>query len=125
MTLNVADDALHEIRGNYGPVGEEQEFLFEVNATEALHMTYTRDGQGLLAVGQSHTGQISLLGLGADGKIKGRRSLGAINSYRPEAIISTADGGAAVLATTWVAARFPQVAFFKLSPEEVRALVGG
>lgn len=55
----------------------------------------------------------------SNGEFIGSRYLGFSNPFEISSIVSTADGGLAVVGTTYVAGRFPRICLFKLSNEEV------
>ncbi len=55
----------------------------------------------------------------SNGEFIGSRYLGFSNPFEIASIVSTSDGGLAVVGTTYVAGRFPRICLFKLSNEEV------
>ena len=55
----------------------------------------------------------------ATGELIDSQFLGFSNPFEINSFSRTSDGGMAVLATTFVAGRFPRIVIFKLSPQEL------
>jgi len=56
------------------------------------------------------------------GDLRGVKYLGFVNPYELSSITQTADGGLAVIGTTYVAGRFPRVCLFKIGPVDLEAM---
>jgi hypothetical protein len=55
----------------------------------------------------------------ADGKLLATKNVASTNPVNIAGLISTSDGGLALLAQTYVAGRFPRVAIFKIAPGDI------
>jgi hypothetical protein len=55
----------------------------------------------------------------ADGKLVATKNLASTNPVNIAGLISTSDGGLALLAQTYVAGRFPRIAIFKIAPGDI------
>lgn len=83
------------------------------------------DGENYILYGSdSRSKQIVLyLYKESDGSFIGSKYLGFSNPFELASMRTTEDDGLAVLGTTYVAGRFPRICLFKLSPEELRAML--
>lgn len=72
--------------------------------------------------GKSHNNQLVLLAYNGP-KLLNKTFLGSGNPYEVAELINTSDGGVAIAANTFVGSRFPRIAFFKLSKEQVDELL--
>ena len=89
----------------------------KVNAAEkstVIYGTETKNGQ-ILLLAYSQTDQ----------ELLGSRYLGFGQPYQMADFAKTVDGGLIVLASTQVTGRFPRLALFKLSKQDLEMLVGG
>lgn len=74
----------------------------------------------LLYASHTRRRQIALYGYNpGTGEFLGSRYLGFSNPFEVAAMAPTADGGLVVCGTTYVAGRFPRIALFKLSAQEL------
>lgn len=55
----------------------------------------------------------------ADGKLLATKNVASTNPVNIAGLISTSDGGLALLAQTYVAGRFPRIAIFKIAPGDI------
>jgi hypothetical protein len=60
----------------------------------------------------------------ATGSLLGTKYLGAINKFEAGNLCITNDGGIAIIGRAYVVGRFPRFCLFKLSKDELKALVG-
>lgn len=72
--------------------------------------------------GKSHNNQLVLLAYNGP-TLLNKTFLGSGNPYEVASLINTSDGGVAIAANTFVGSRFPRIAFFKLSKEQVDELL--
>lgn len=90
------------------------------DAPMALKLMTLNGKRMLVYASTTKNGQVVLFAYDAESKqLTGTKYLGATNPYAMSAIIQTADGGIAVLATTQVAGRFSRIAVFKLGKDEL------
>jgi hypothetical protein len=55
----------------------------------------------------------------ADGKLLATKNVASTNPVNIACLISTSDGGLALLAQTYVTGRFPRIAIFKIAPGDI------
>ncbi len=91
---------------------------FEPNAYVRITDASGSNGQVILMASSSRNGQIVLHGFAPSGKLIGSKYLGYGNQNKLASVIQTADGGLAVLGTTYVAGRFERIVLYKLSERE-------
>ena len=88
------------------------------NAHVRITSATGKNGQVILMASSSRNGQIILHGFTPSGKLIGSEYLGYGNQNTLASVIQTADGGLAVLGTTFVAGRFERIVLYKLSEKE-------
>jgi hypothetical protein len=54
-----------------------------------------------------------------DGKLLATKNVASTNPIKIAGLISTSDGGLAILAQTYIAGRFPRIAIFKIAPDDI------
>jgi hypothetical protein len=55
----------------------------------------------------------------ADGKLLSTKNVSSTNPVKIAGLISTSDGGLAILAQSYIAGRFPRIAIFKIAPGDI------
>ncbi len=90
------------------------------NAPVKILLTTLKDTEIIIFASNTKSGQIGIYFYAkSTGEFLGSRYLGFSNPYEINNMISTSDDGLAIGATTYVTGRFPRIALFKLSKEEL------
>ncbi len=93
------------------------------NAPVKILLSTIKETEVILFASNTKSGQIGLYVYDrASGEFLGSRYLGFSNPYEVNSIVSTADEGIAIGATTFVTGRFPRITLFKISLEELNKI---